>query len=66
MMTRNVGSHQSSVPSGYTDYPWLKVSVFTITGTVEFFESIGYPGWLAYVTIFAEITRGLLLIAPAV
>jgi putative oxidoreductase len=33
----------------------LKVRVFTIPGTVKFFQSLGLPGWLAYVTIAAEL-----------
>jgi putative oxidoreductase len=41
----------------------LKVLVFGLPGTVGFFESIGYPGWLAYATIFAELGGGILLIA---
>lgn len=41
----------------------LKVLVFTIPGAVSFFQSIGYPGALAYVVIAAEIGGGLLLIA---
>ena len=40
----------------------LKVLVFGIPGTVGFFESVGYPGWLAYVTIAAELGGGLLLL----
>ena len=41
----------------------LKVFVFTIPGTVGFFESVGFPGFLAYLTIAAEIGGGLVLIA---
>jgi len=41
----------------------LKVFVFTIPGTVGFFESLGYPGALAYLVIAAEIFGGLALIA---
>lgn len=41
----------------------LKVQVFTIPGTVGYFESLGLPGFLAYLTIFAEIAGGLALIA---
>lgn len=41
---------------------WLKVSVFTIPGTVAFFESVGIPGIFAYLTILAEIGGGLALI----
>ena len=42
---------------------WMKVSLFTITGTVAFFESLGLPGFFAYLTILAELGGGLLLIA---
>ena len=41
----------------------LKVNVFTIAGTVGFFESLGLPGFLAYLTIAAELIGGLALIA---
>lgn len=41
----------------------LKVLVFTVPGTVQFFESQGFPGWLAYFTIVAELGSGVLLIA---
>lgn len=41
----------------------LKIFVFTIPGTVGFFESIGLPGLLAYVIIAAELLGGLALIA---
>jgi putative oxidoreductase len=40
----------------------LKVNVFTVAGTVGFFESLGLPGFLAYLTIAAEIGGGLALI----
>lgn len=41
----------------------LKVFVFTVPGTVGFFESIGYPGFFAYLVILGEIGGGLALIA---
>ena len=41
----------------------VKVFVFTIPGTVGYFESIGLPGFLAYLTIAAELLGGLVLIA---
>ncbi len=41
----------------------LKVFVFTIPGTVGYFQSIGYPGFFAYLVIFAEIAGGAALIA---
>lgn len=41
----------------------MKVFVFTIPGTVGYFQSIGYPGFFAYLVIFAEIAGGAALIA---
>ncbi|MCT2401644.1 DoxX family protein [Novosphingobium mangrovi (ex Huang et al. 2023)] len=40
----------------------LKVFVFTPAGTVGFFESIGLPGPLAYITMAAEFAGGVALI----
>lgn len=41
----------------------LKVFVFTLPGTAGFFESLGLPGFLAYITAFVEIAGGLALVA---
>jgi putative oxidoreductase len=41
----------------------LKVFVFTVPGTVGFFEKVGVPGFLAYPVIAIEIVAGLMLIA---
>lgn len=40
----------------------LKVLVFTIPGTVGYFESIGLPGFVAYPIIFGEIAGGIALL----
>ena len=40
----------------------LKVNVFTIAGTVGFFESLGIPGLFAYLTILTELVGGAALI----
>jgi len=40
----------------------LKVLVFTLHGTVGFFESVGLPGWLAYPVTTLEVAGGLLLV----
>ncbi len=40
----------------------LKVFVFTLPGTVQFFESLGLPGILAYATVAAELVGGVMLI----
>lgn len=41
----------------------LKIFVFTPAGTVGFFQSLGLPGTLAYVTIAVEVVGAGLLIA---
>jgi len=43
-------------------HAWLKIKVFTPAGTVKYFESLGVPGSLAYVTIAAELIGGALLL----
>lgn len=40
----------------------LKIFVFTIPGTVQYFESIGYPGVMAHLVILAEVGGGAALI----
>ncbi len=40
----------------------LKLFVFTLPGTAQFFFSIGLPGWLAYVVFALEAVGGVLLI----
>jgi len=39
-----------------------KVLVFTPAGTVRFFESIGFPGFLAYPVMAFEVIAGLMLV----
>ena len=41
----------------------LKHFTFTLPGTAQFFESLGLPGVLAYLTFWAELIGGVLLIA---
>ena len=40
----------------------LKLLTFGLAGTAGYFESIGLPGWLAYLTFAAEATGGVLLV----
>ncbi len=40
----------------------LKVLVFTLPGTVQFFQSQGFPGALAYLVITAELVGGTMLL----
>ena len=43
----------------------LKYYVFTLPGTVQFFESLGLPGPIAYLTFWAELIGGTLILAGA-
>lgn len=40
----------------------LKIVVFTLPGTAAFFESLGFPGWTAYVVGPAEALAGAALL----
>ncbi|MBQ0807083.1 MAG: DoxX family protein [Porticoccus sp.] len=41
---------------------YLKLMVFTLPGTVGFFESLGLPAILAYITFAAEAIGGIALL----
>jgi putative oxidoreductase len=41
---------------------WLKLFVFTLPGTAQFFESLGLPAALAYAVFLAEGLGGILLV----
>ncbi len=40
----------------------LKFFVFTLAGTSGFFESLGFPGWAAYIVAPFEVLAGVALI----
>src|SRR5687768_4263873 len=40
----------------------LKALVFTLPGTVQFFDSVGYPGALAYPVFALELAGGIALL----
>ena len=40
----------------------LKLFVFTLPGTAQFFASIGYPGFLAYPVFAVELLGGIALV----
>lgn len=46
----------------WISHAMLKALVFTLPGTVKFFESVGLPGVLAYPVFAAEIFGGVALI----
>ena len=43
----------------------MKIFAFTVPGTVQYFQSIGYPGFFAYLVILGEVGGGFLLILGA-
>ncbi|MEO8542555.1 MAG: DoxX family protein [Betaproteobacteria bacterium] len=40
----------------------LKLLVFTLPGTAQFFQSVGFPGFLAYPVFAVEILGGIALV----
>jgi putative oxidoreductase len=40
----------------------LKLFVFTLPGTAQFFASVGFPAWTAYPVFAAELIGGTLLV----
>lgn len=40
----------------------MKLFVFTLPGTVQFFAQVGFPGWTAYPVTALEIAGGVLLV----
>ena len=52
-----------SLGTMFVAHALLKLFVFTLPGTAQFFQSLGLPGPLAYATFAAELLGGLLLIA---
>lgn len=43
-------------------HAWLKIAVYTPAGAAKYFESLGVPGFFAYLTMAAEIGGGALLL----
>ena len=52
-----------SLGTMFVAHALLKYFVFTLPGTAQFFESLGLPGSLGYLTFAAELVGGVLLIA---
>jgi putative oxidoreductase len=48
--------------SMFVSHALLKYFVFTLPGTAQFFGSLGLPPFLGYVTFFAELVGGVLLL----
>src|SRR4051812_33933240 len=56
---------RSALGTMYLAHAGLKLFVFTLPGTAQFFAGIGLPGPLAYAVFAAEAPGGLLLLAGA-
>lgn len=52
-----------SLGTMFVAHALLKLFVFTLPGTAQFFQSMGLPGPLAYAVFAAELIGGVLLIA---
>jgi putative oxidoreductase len=46
----------------YLAHSLQKIFVFTLPGAAQFFVSVGFPGWLAYLTTFVELSGGIALL----
>ena len=44
-------------------HSYAKLAIFTLPGTVAFFEAHGLPGWAAYPVLATELVGGLCLVA---
>lgn len=51
-----------SLGTMFVAHALLKLFVFTLPGTAQFFQSLGLPGLLGYATFAAELVGGALLI----
>ena len=51
-----------SMGVGFIAHAYLKYAIFTPAGTVQYFQSLGLPGPLAYLVMAAEFFGGIALI----
>ena len=51
-----------SMGIGFIAHAYLKYAIFTPAGTVQYFQSLGLPGPLAYLVMAAEFFGGIALI----
>lgn len=53
---------RSALGTMFLAHGLLKIFVFTLAGTAGFFESVGFPGWAAYIVAPFEVAAGAALI----
>lgn len=46
----------------FLTHVWVKLFVFTPSGTAQYFSSLGLPGFLAYIVIACELLGGVALL----
>lgn len=51
-----------SMGAMFLAHAWLKIAIFTPAGTADFFQSLGFPGFLAHLVIAGELFGGIALI----
>lgn len=51
-----------SLAAMWLSHAMLKLMVFTLPGTAQFFESVGLPGVLAYPVFAAEVLGGVMIL----
>jgi putative oxidoreductase len=54
---------RASLGTMFLAHGLMKFVEFTLPGTAAFFESVGFPGWTAYIVAPAEVLAGIALIA---
>jgi putative oxidoreductase len=54
---------RTSLGTMFLAHGLMKFVDFTLPGTAAFFESVGFPGWTAYIVSPAEVLAGVALIA---
>lgn len=64
MLTSDYGALMLRLGLGvmYLMHAGLKIFTYTLPGTAAFFESVGYPGWMAYPVAAGEVAGGVLLL----
>lgn len=53
---------RASLGTMFLAHGLMKFVDFTLPGTAAFFESVGFPGWTAYIVSPAEVLAGVALI----
>jgi putative oxidoreductase len=63
--SRDLGALALRVALGvvFLAHAYAKIAIFTLAGSVQFFEAHGLPGWTVYPVVAIEMVGGLALVA---